>query len=110
MRYSVVYQSDLLRYIRIRGPRAKKTYLKLRPFPGCIIANGWRAASHPATIPLSPTPCTRFLNTHQARFYARHRETGSVYLMRFTLSLREASRPEEDEEVRLGLNIGGAQA
>ena len=35
---------------------------------------------------------------------------GRVYLMRFTLSFREASRPEEDEEVRLGLKAGAAQA
>lgn len=33
-----------------------------------------------------------------------------MYLMRFTLSFREASRPEEEEEVRLGLKAGGAQA
>ena len=30
--------------------------------------------------------------------------------MRFTLSFREASRPEEDEEIRLGLKAGAAQA
>jgi len=38
-----------------------------------------------------------------------HIKCGS-YLMRFTLSLREASRPEELVEEELGLKAGGAQA
>lgn len=37
------------------------------------------------------------------------REWQCVYLMRFTLSFREANRPDEEEEVRLGFKAGGAQ-
>jgi len=42
-------------------------------------------------------------------FHLAHAKSGS-YLMRLTLSLREASRPEELVEEELGLKVGGAQA
>ena len=43
------------------------------------------------------------------RLRVAHAKCGS-YLMRLTLSLREASRPEELVEEELGLKAGGAQA
>ena len=43
------------------------------------------------------------------QFHLAHATCGS-YLMRFTLSFRDASRPEELEEEELGLKAGGAQA
>ena len=42
-------------------------------------------------------------------FHLAHAKCGS-YLIRLTLSLREASRPEELVEEELGLKAGGAQA
>ena len=35
---------------------------------------------------------------------------GLQHLIRLTFSLRDASNPEEEEEARLGLKAGGAQA